>query len=119
MHCFSLLFTRKNHNSHHDDKIIVRTHERSHDVFEVTYSSPELRLDRQFSASLSSVIHYIEDSLTSMRHDIDPFENIQVTTSIHPSVLYHVSDMDESSVRDLILNMLRDSLRFDVSTIPR
>ena len=53
-----------------------------------------------------------------MRCDIDPFENVQLLTTIHPSILYHVSDMDDYATRDIIINMIRDSLRFDVSTVP-
>ena len=116
---FTLLFTRKDKGSAHDDKIIVSRHEECSDIFDVVYRSPELRSDRKFIASFSGVLSYVEDVLTSMRHDIEPFENIQMMTVIHPSVLYHVSDMDESMVRDLILNMARDSMRFDTRCVSR
>jgi hypothetical protein len=119
MLCFSLLFTRKDKTSAHDDKITVSRREDSSDIFDVVYHSPELKKDRMFLSSFSSVLTYVEDTLTSMRHDIDPFENIQVLTTIHPSVMYHVSDMDNDEVRHLILNTVRDSMRYSVTAVPR
>ena len=119
MHCFTLLFTRQGHRSDQDDKIVVMTHPDSSDMFQVTYSTPELRMARKFVASFTGVLDYANDVLTSMRHDTDPFECIQVSTAIHPIVLYHVADMDESVTRDMVMNMLRDSLRFSVRLVAR
>ena len=119
MHCFTLLFTRQNQPSNQDDKITVTTHPDSSDMFQVTYSTPELRTAKKFVASFTAVLDYANDILTSMKHDTDPFERIQVGTSIHPLVLYHVADMDDFATRDTIMNMLRDSLRFSVRLVPR
>lgn len=117
MHCFTLLFTRKNERSTQDDKIVVTTHPDSSDMFQVVYSTPELKMARKFVASFTGVLDYANDVLTSMRNDTDPFECIQVSTAIHPVILYHVSDMDESDTRDMVMNMLRDSLRFSVRLV--
>lgn len=114
-----LLFTRKDKGSAHDDVITISSHSNSREIFEVVFRTPELKMDRKFMASFSSVVQYVEDILTSMRCDTDPFENIQLLTPIHPNILYHVSDMDESGNRDLVLNMIRDALRFDVTAVPR
>jgi hypothetical protein len=119
MHCFTLLFTRQGHRSDQDDKIVVTTHPDSSDMFQVTYSTPELRNAKKFVASFTAVLDYANDILTSMKHDTDPFECIQVGTSIHPLVLYHVADMDDFATRDIVMNMLRDSLRFSVRLVPR
>ena len=117
MHCFTLLFTRAGQRSDQDDKIIVSTHPDSSEVFQVVYSTPELRTGRKFLASFGGVLDYTGDILTSMRHDTDPFDCIQVSTCIHPIVLYHVSDMDESVTRDLVMNMIRDSMRYNVKPV--
>lgn len=114
MHCFTLLFTRQGQPSNNDDKIVVTTHPDSSDMFQVMYSTPELRNARKFVASYTAVLDYANDILTSMSRDTDPFERIQVSTSIHPIVMYHVADMDESVTRDMVMNMLRDTLRFSV-----
>lgn len=119
MLCFSLLFTRSGETARSDDKIFVSSYEGSREIFEVKYFTPELRTGRRFLASFSGVLHYIEDTLVSMRNDTDPFESIQVNTSIHPAVLFHISSLDESPNRDLIMNMVRDSLWFNVEPVPK
>jgi hypothetical protein len=119
MLCFSLLFTRPNKTSRDDDKIEVISYEDSRDVFEVKYHTPELKNARRFLGSFSNVLHYVEDTLISMRNDTDPFEYIQINTSIHPSVMFHISDLDESPNRDLIMNMVRDSMWFNAQPTPK
>lgn len=115
----TLLFIHEGKGSAHDDKVVFVPYNGSHEIFEVTYYSPDLKTGRRFLASFSSAMRYAEDMLTSMRHDTEPFESIQLTTAIHPAVLYHVADMDESSTRDLMLNMIADALRFEVTRVPR
>ncbi len=119
MHCFTLSFTRKGERSDQDDKIVVSTHADSSEIFEAVYSTPELRNARKFLASFTGILDYANNVLTSMRNDVDPFECIQVSTAIHPIVLYHVSDMDEYETRDMVMNMLRDSLRFNARLVAR
>ncbi len=119
MYFARILFTQKNGGPADDDSITIQAHPESAEIFKVIYHSPDLKTDRMFLAGFSGVLSYMEDTLVSMGHDMDPFENIQVLTLIHPSVLYHVSDMDMSSTRELILDMIRDSLRYSVNTLPR
>lgn len=45
------------------------------------------------------VSDYVGDILFGLRHDSDPFEFVQVMSTIGPSVLYHVSDLDDPDVR--------------------
>ena len=115
----TLLFTRPGKGPAHDDSINITPHADSREIFDVVFRTPELKADRKFMASFASVLHYVEDVLLSMRCDTDPFENVQLLTSIHPNILYHVSDLDESSTRDTLMNMIRDTLRFDVTVSPR
>lgn len=88
-------------------------------MFDVTYSSPDLKLTRSFVGPEYKVLQYLEDILSSVRHDTQPFEHIQVSTAIHPPILYHAMDMDDSDIRHLILNMVRDSLRTTISRKPK
>lgn len=52
------------------------------------------------------VLDYVDDILQSLRRDADPFEEVQITTRIHPAVLFHVSQLDDRDTRHLILGML-------------
>jgi hypothetical protein len=116
MICADILFTQPGKGPANDDKISICRYEGCSDIFRVKFHTPGVAQDRIFLASFSGVLNYVEDTLRSMRCDVDPFENIQVNSSIHPAVLFHVSDMDESSNRDILLNMIRDTLRFTVTT---
>lgn len=117
MLCFNVLFMQSDKGAAYDDRINIYSHEGSNEIFQVKYHSPDMRGDRMFLASFSGVLQYVEDTLTSMCHDTEPFENIQINSSIHPPVLYHVSDMDDYTIRNLVMNMLRDSLRFNVRVV--
>jgi len=110
-----LLFVRTNGRPSQDDKITVSRVVPGADLFTVTYSTPEFKHKKEFVTDARKVCRYIEDTLTSMRHDIDPFENVQVNTTIHPAILYHVSDLDCCNVRDLIMDMIYDALNFHVT----
>lgn len=103
----------------YDDRITVKSHADSHDIFEVVFHTYELKSDRKFLASFSGVLTYVEDVLISMRRDIDPFEEIQLSTDIHPTLLYKVPDIDDNRVVDLMMSIIRDALRFDTRIVRR
>ncbi len=83
----------------------------------ITYTTPELKKTSQFYMTRRLVTTYISDLLHSFVHDSDPFEYIQVTTAIHPSVNYHVSDLDSSHVRRLIEDMVYDAIKTPVERV--
>jgi len=115
----SVFFLRKGGSPRQDDTMTIRRVDGYQGVFQVTYTSPDFTFGKTFTSHGSSVCNYIEDSLKSMRHDTEPFESIQVSTVVHPSVMYHTSDMDDADVRELILDMIRDAMRFDVTSSSR
>ena len=110
----TILITRKGKTSEFDDKINISQTSESSEVYSVSYTTPESRSTRAFSASYTSVLQYVEDILTSLKYDTEPFAYIQVYTAIHPSVMYHVVDIDDCDARRVILNQIRDSMRFNV-----
>jgi len=87
-----------------DDKILFYDDSDYHEMVRVVYSSPELRKDNAFYLTVPRAMGYLDDVLKTFRHDADPFEYVQVSTQIHPSVLYHVADLDCCSVRHLIVD---------------
>lgn len=111
-----ILFTRRNLGSAHDDKVSVTAVEGCPEMFNVVYMSPEFKKERRFTASYSSTLQYVEDILLSLQHDTEPFELVQMITAIHPTVLFHVADMCDCEIRRILMNQVRDSLRFDVTT---
>ena len=59
----TLLFTRKDKGSMHDDKIVITPYSGSREFFEIKYHCPELKSDRRFLSSFSGVLNYVDDIL--------------------------------------------------------
>ena len=113
----TIIFVRKNGRPSTDDKITVSRMDSENDLFKVTFSTPDYTYRKQFITDARKACRYIEDTLTSMRHDTDPFEYVQVHTNIHPAVLYHVADLDSCDVRHLIMDIIYDALKFNVTNV--
>jgi len=100
-----------------DDTIKIAESPDARELFVVTYRTPDYVSRKRFIASEHRVLDYVEDILVSLQHDTDPFEFVQINTVIHPTIMYHVSDMDKASIRELILNVIRTALRTDVENV--
>lgn len=107
----TLFFTKKNDT---DDIITIRSSEVVPDLYSVRFETPDMKTAKKFMISGDRVLDYVEDILYSLSRDTDPFEHIQLSTSIHPSVMYHVSDLDDRVIRKLIVTMIRDAMRFQI-----
>jgi len=110
----TLYLTQRGLNKSHDDVIHISTNDENHGLFDVVYKTPELRKSKAFTTTESQVLDYVADILRALSTDMDPFENFQLTTAIHPSIFYHVSDLENPSIRGDILAMIRMALRVDV-----
>lgn len=111
----TFVVTRKDQGSRGDDRIEVTSFEGDAGLYRVTYKTPELRDVKTFVTTESKVADYLEDVLYSLSRDTAPFEYFQVSTHIHPSVMYHIADLYDADMRRLVLNMSADALSFNVS----
>jgi len=71
------------------------------DYFSVTFTTTGNEGDsRAYSTYMteSRVLRHIDTILDALRLDQVPFEEVQVTTPIHPIVMYHVSQLDNLDV---------------------
>jgi hypothetical protein len=116
----TIYFLRKDAPSEDTDDILrVYDDDEYRDTVRVVYSTPELGKDMSFYFTLSQAMVYISDTLKTLRHDSQPFEYIQVSTAIHPSILYHVSDMDIAEVRHLVEDTVETAIRRPVFRIKK
>lgn len=103
---------RKNTYSQDDDIVeIFDAGDAPGDLFRLVYSTPEARKATQFYMTRNTAAQYVVDLLHSLKYDSDPFEYFQVTTAIHPSIQYHISDLDAPAVRELIEEMVYTALK--------
>lgn len=75
--------------------------------------------ETQFETFMSTnkVLDYIHNSLKSLQYDVDPYEQVQITCMMAPTILYHVADMSDADVRHLIDDILYDELTCHVRQV--
>jgi len=108
---------RREGRSSNDDVIRIYENDRYSELYQITYSTPEWKKEVRFHMGRHLVVNYISDLLKSLNHDTDPFEYIQVSTTIHPSVMYHISDLEKSDVRHLIEDMVTTAIRTPIQRV--
>lgn len=92
-----------------DDKIEFNRGENPEELITVTYTPGELRKTTYtFYLARQGVQRYIYNILYSLRKDQDPWEKIQVSPATSPSIMYHVSDLDEAegAILDIVDQIL-------------
>ena len=109
----TLRFLRHGAGESEDDVINIFSGNSSPDLFRVVYVPGDSSSGYRYESYMtrSSVVDYISDILKAMRYDVDPFDRIQLSTDLHPSVMYCVEDMENVVTRRNIENMLYTSLR--------
>ena len=108
----TLYIQRTTSRSSEDDDIIrMYDDDEYRDMIRIVYSTPELKKGFEFYMTVPQTLQYLSDTLKTLSHDAQPFEHVQVSTSLHPSVLYHVSDLDCCQTRHLIEDTVETALR--------
>ena len=104
------LFLQRNTGSENDDVIRMYEDDEHRDMIRVVYSTPELKRDSTFYLPTTKAMVYVSDLLKTLYHDSQPFESIQVSSSLHPSILYDVVDLGCCGVRHLIEDTVEAAL---------
>jgi hypothetical protein len=115
----TLYIQRTNAPAASDDIIQLFDDDEFRDMIRVTYSTPELKKSTEFYLTVPQTLQYLSDTLKTLRHDAQPFEHVQVSTMLHPSILYHVSDLDCCQVRHLIEDTLETALRRQIFRVKK
>jgi hypothetical protein len=115
----TLYIQRTNGPSSADDVIHMYDDDEFRDMVRIVYSTPEWKKSSEFYLPIPKTLDYIHTTLKTLTHDSQPFEYVQVSTTIHPSVLYHVSDLDDGDVRYLIEETIETALRRPVERVKK
>jgi hypothetical protein len=102
----------RKHTSSPDEDDVIRVFEDPDfsGSFRVTFRAAGLKKKSEFFMGRSGTLEYISTILKTLTYDTDPFQEIQVDTILHPSILYHVSDFDNVAIRHLVTDMIGDAL---------
>lgn len=104
-----------------DDILRVYRSTFDNDYFKVTFTGNEGTADaKSYSTYMSEsrLLRHIDTILDTLRLDHVPFEEVQVTTPIHPIVMYHVSQLDNLDVLRAIGEAAATALRCRVRVLP-
>jgi hypothetical protein len=116
---FSLIFTYDDFSDERPDDSLYVYRTESPNQFKVVFIPGDFENTRKNVGYLDRNVlqRHIHNILNSLSHDMDPFERVQVLTSMSPSVFYHVSDLENARTRDIIYDMIDDALDMDVEQV--
>ena len=102
-------FTRPNNQP--DDILCIYPSD-IQNIYRLVFKPKEYnRIRNEFYMNTTEILNYIGNLLSTFEHDTDPYEKVQLTTAIHPAIMFHVSDFDNHEVRDKFDYMLKIALR--------
>ena len=89
-----------------DDILRIFDDDTHDDMFRVIYKPNDAAGLNEFHLTYREVQDYVSTILKSLDGDTEPFEYIQVSTSMHPSVMYHTSELEDRDVRWRVEDMV-------------
>lgn len=115
---FRLIFTYNDTSDDRPDDVLTVYPTDSRSSFRVVFKPGDFETKQNvMHMSYYEVQRHVRNVLNSLRYDTDPFERIQVILPAAPSVFYHVSDLDDVEIRELIYDMLEDALDAEVEQV--
>ncbi len=107
----TIFLTRKGDDrTTRDDVISVWENATTPAVFTVKYRPGDGDRTRMFYMCEKETMSYLSSMFKSLDYDTDPFDKIQITTAIHPSIIYDVAAVADAQVRYAMEDMIEDSL---------
>lgn len=88
----------------------VITMSNSQDMTFITYRDGDRKGRYEFNLDQHDAYTYVSEFLLGLSHDMDPFDYIQVIPCIGPSILYNIWELENETIRDLILSQIHTSL---------
>ena len=76
----------------------------------ITYKDGDRLGSYRFSLEHSDAYNYVSELLMGLSRDADPFDYIQVIPCTGPSILYHIWELENPDIRDIILSQVHTSL---------
>ena len=107
----SLYFVNKNNR---DDIVRIFDDDVHAEMYRVVFKAHDMAGVNEFSMTYRDLQNYISDMLKSLQNDTEPYEYVQVMTAMHPTIMYHVSDVETREVRWQIEDMVSLACRSPV-----
>lgn len=85
------------------------------DETHVTYKDGDRPGCYRFSLDHHDAYQYVSELLLGLAHDVEPFDYIQIIPCTGPSILYHVWELENLEMRELVLSQVHNSLCGEVT----
>ena len=86
---------------------ILRIYRKNYDSFKCVFQPADIRSTFTFYLTREAMSDYIPETIQMVAEDdVDPYEQVQVSTMIHPRILFHVSDLSKPEVRERLWAMI-------------
>ena len=110
---YSMLFILKGGNKDEIIKFYPNTY--CPDSYTVEFIPSDLTKSKySFDLNYGNLKNYIQNLLDLLRYDTEPFDEIQLTTKMIPSIMFNISDLDRTHIRNLIEYNIITALNTDI-----
>ena len=82
-----------------DDILRIFDDDKHCDMYRVVFKPHDAVGMNEMYLNYHDLQDYVSTILKSLERDNDPFEYVQVMTPVHPSVLYHVCELEDRETR--------------------
>jgi hypothetical protein len=82
-----------------DDILKIFDDDKHCDMYRVVFKPHDATGANEMYLNYHDLQDYVSTILKSLERDNDPFEYVQVMTPVHPSVLYHVCELEDRETR--------------------
>lgn len=90
------------------------------DMFEVRYETADGSTAPEYRGYMSRtrVVDYVRTLVRALPEDVDPFWRLQVSSNLHPSILYEIPDLSDNDNVNTIVNIVDQAVSSHVSRFP-
>jgi len=114
----TIFLTRKNDDATTKDDIISISKRADNCVaFTIKYRPGDGSQTRIFYLGETDTMTYLSSIFKSLDYDTDPFDKVQVTTAIHPSIIYDVPVLADDDIRYRVEDMILTAMRAQVAYV--
>jgi hypothetical protein len=86
-----------------DETISISRVQDTLDLYRIVYRPRDGKASAyRFHLHRSKIVDYIYDMLDLLRHDVYPYDSVQVMTSHMPTVVVSIMDLEDDSARSLV-----------------
>lgn len=86
---------------------ILKIFMRNSDSFKCIFQPADLRSTYTFHLNREMLTEYLLGTIRMVaQDDVDPYDQVQVSTMIHPRILFHVSELSKEEVSDRMWDMI-------------